>query len=459
MHEEPKVNLASWSRSRFGDGHPLRLPASTYCARRARVLDVMPEDSALLLPSGGERTRNSDVHHRFRPDSDFWYLTGFPEPDAWLLLRKGEKGPHTVLFVPPRDPEKEVWNGLRAGVEGATGEFGADAAHSLVDWEKELGPLLEPVEQLYFAFGRHPEDEPRLWRLLQQLRTGRKAHLGPSSVVDPSLLLAELRIRKEADEIEILRKGALLAKEAHEGAMVSVRPGQREYELEAIVEGTFRRRGAAGWSYPSIVAAGGNACVLHYRDNDALIRASDLVLIDAGCEVDGYAIDVTRTFPAGPGFTPAQRELYEVVLDAQILACEATRPGATIDGIHELTVRRLTQGLVDLGFLSMSVDEAIETKAFRRWYMHRTSHWLGLDVHDVGRYHLRAGGSRPLEPGMVLTVEPGLYVAPSDTEAPERFRGMGIRIEDDVLVTADGHENLTASIAKSVDAIETLRRG
>ncbi len=457
MLDEPSVKVASWSKRRSAEPHALRLPTWAYAARRTKILELMPEGSALLLPTSPERMRNGDVVHRFRPDSDFWYVTGFPEPEAWALLRKVEKGPSYVLFVAPKDAEKEVWTGLRAGLEGAVAEYGAEFAYPIADWEKELSKLLEPVDALYFAFGRHPEREPRLWRLLQKVRTGRKAYLGPTSIVDPALLLAELRLRKEPEELDLLRQGAAVAKEAHEAAMKAVAPGMREYELEAIVEGGFRKRGANGWSYPSIVAAGSNACVLHYHENDGLIGDGDLVLVDAGCEVDGYAIDVTRTYPANGCWSDAQRELYCVVLDAQEQACQAVKPGVSIDGLHELTIRVLTEGLIRLGFFAGPADEAIEKKLFRRWYMHRTSHWLGMDVHDVGRYHIRGGPIRPLEPGMVLTIEPGLYVAPGDEQAPERFRGMGIRIEDDVLVTETGHENLTGQIAKSLADIEGLR--
>ena len=434
-----------------------RIEPQSFLARRRRILDALPHGAALLLPTGAEKTRSADTHYRFRPDSDFYYATGFPEPDAWALLRKGGDGPEYVLFVNPKDPERETWTGIRAGVEGAQAAYGADEAFAIGDLQDKLGPLLEPVDTLYFAFGRHPDAEPMLNALLGRLRGGRKASLGPATLSDAGLLLSELRLRKTPEEVAMHRRGAAITDEAHRLAMTEVRPGAHEYEIQALIEYTFRRRGAWGWAYPSIVGGGANACVLHYIENSAPFRDGDLMLVDAGAEVDGYATDVTRTSPVNGTFTGPQRDLYDVVLEAQLAACEATRTGATIDGIHDISVRILTQGMVDHGLIDGPVDAAIEAETFKRYYMHRTSHWLGLDVHDVGRYQLPSGPARPLEPGMIITVEPGLYIPPGDERAPERYRGIGIRIEDDILVTEDGHENLTGAIPKTIADIEALR--
>ncbi len=434
-----------------------RIAPETFASRRRRILDSLPQGAALLLPTGGELIRSADTHYPFRPDSDFYYTTGFPEPDAWALLRKTSEGPEFVLFVNPKDPERETWTGVRAGVEGATGRYGADEAFSTADLEAKLGPLLEPVENLYFAFGRHDAEEPRLNTLLARLRKGRKAALGPVSLSDPGALLSEMRLRKTPGEIAVHRRGAAITDEAHRLAMTQVRPGMHEYEIQALVEYTFRRRGAWGWAYPSIVGGGNNACVLHYVENAAPLRDGDLMLIDAGAEVDGYATDVTRTSPVNGRFSGAQRELYGVVLEAQTAACEATVAGATIDDIHALAVRILTQGMIDHGLIEGPLDDAIEEKRFSKYYMHKTSHWLGLDVHDVGRYQLPDGPPRPLEPGMIITVEPGIYVPADAEDAPEQYRGIGIRIEDDILVTEDGNENLTAATPKTIADIEALR--
>jgi Xaa-Pro aminopeptidase len=434
----------------------LRLAPETFAARRARILDLIPEGGALLLPTSPERTRSNDTEFPFRPHSDFYYATGFAEPGAWALLKKGAEKPYT-LFVLPKDPKKEVWTGIRAGTEGAKERFGADEAFTTEEWKDNMGKALEGVDQLWFGFGRHPEVEPQLTELLNGLRVGRKGALGPATMHDAGAFLAELRIRKTEQEMTLLREAARLSAEGHRLAMEQVRPGMHEYEIQALLEYTFRRQGAWSWAYATIVGGGANACILHYISNNDVLKDGDLMLIDAGAEVDGYAGDITRTSPVGGKFTGAQRDLYQLVLDTQVACLEAVKPGATLEGLHDDVVRQLTEGMVHLGLLEGSVDEAIEKETYKRFYMHRTSHWLGLDVHDVGRYKLASGDERPLEPGMVFTIEPGLYVAPDDDEAPERFRGIGIRIEDDVLVTQDGYENLTSDVPKTIDGIEALQ--
>lgn len=434
----------------------LRLDSREFSKRRKRILDAMPEGSVLLLPTSPERVRSNDTHHPFRPSSDFYYLCGFPEPEAWAVLRKGLGAPTFSLFVQPKNPEREVWTGIRAGVEGAVRDYGADEAFSTDDLDTKLPELLGSAQKLYFAFGRHPEHEPRINAILGKLRSGRKAEVGPSGIEDSTELLAEFRLLKTAAELKVMREGARITAEAHRLAMEQVRPGMYEYEIEGLLEYTFRRHGAWGWAYPSIVGGGANACILHYVSNNSKLGKKDLMLIDAGAEVDGYATDVTRTSPVSGRFTVPQADLYRAVLQSQVEAIEAVRPGATIEGIHEGVVRSLAGSMIDLGLLEGSVDEVIETNAYKRFYMHRTSHWLGLDVHDVGRYKL-GKEDRPLEPGMVLTIEPGLYVSPDDEAAPKLFRGLGIRIEDDILVTKNGHENLTAAIPKTIEDIEALR--
>jgi len=435
----------------------LCLPAESFSRRRQALFESLPSGAALLLPTASEKLRSGDSHYPFRPDSDFYYATGFPEPSSAALLKKGNDGQSYTLFVLPKDPEREVWTGIRHGTDGAVEAFGADVAFPITELETRLAESLADVDSLYFSYGRHPEIEALLGRVLAKLRTGRSAALGPQSMVDPGTLLGELRLHKTHEELALMREGARITAEAHRRAMTEVRPGMYEYEIEALLHYTFRRHGAWGWAYPSIVGGGANACILHYISNDSRFAEGDMMLIDAGAEVDGYATDVTRTSPVSGRFSPIQRDLYEIVLAAQQEAISAVRPGATIDALHDLCIRSLSRGLLDLGLLSGSLDEVIEEGSYRRYYMHRTSHWLGLDVHDVGRYHSSDGPPRPLEPGMVITVEPGLYISPSDELAPEAYRGIGIRIEDDILVTAAGHENLTVDIPKSVADIEALR--
>jgi Xaa-Pro aminopeptidase len=424
-------------------------------ARRARVLDAMGE-GVMLLPAATEQIRSADTHFPFRQDSDFGYVTGFPEPDAVAVLVAGAEKSFT-LFVRPRDPEQAVWVGPRAGVEGAVEDFEADVAHPLDALEKELAALLGKASQVFLPLGREDALTRRLWTLVrwahaQRPRTGS----GPSVLRDSGDILHELRLTKEPAEIARLRETIAIAAEAHREAMRTVRPGMHEYEIEAMIDGIFRRRGASGPAYPSIVAGGANATILHYTANDRPLAPDELLLIDAGSERAGYCADVTRTFPTGRRYTPPQRDLYDAVLASQLAAIAAARPGATLEAIHSTAVRVLAEALIALELLSGSVDEAVEKETYKRFYMHRTSHWLGRDVHDVGQYRI---GDRPraLEPGMVFTVEPGLYVPAEADDVAAPFRGIGIRIEDDVLVTASGVEVLSAAVPKQVEEIETLR--
>ncbi|MEM6990871.1 MAG: aminopeptidase P N-terminal domain-containing protein [Myxococcota bacterium] len=436
----------------------LRLPAEVYAERRRQLLEALPEGGAMLLPTANEVVRSNTTHFPFRPNSDFYYVTGYPEPEAWALLKRDGTGAGFSMFVLPRDRERETWTGLRHGVQGAKDQFGADEAFKLDDLDRELGRLLEDVDTLYFSFGRHGGKERRLHRILGRVRTGRKPALGPATLCDPTELLAPMRLVKSEAELAVMRRGVEITTEAHIAAMEQVRPGMHEYEIQALLEYTFRKHGAWGWAYPSIVAGGANACILHYVRNDAAFGDGELMLIDAGAEVDCYATDVTRCTPTNGRYSPAQREVYEAVLAVQMRAIESVKPGFSIDDMHEVVLRELTQAMVDLGALEGDLDELVAAKDYEAYYPHRTSHWLGADVHDVGRYRKRDGPPLPFEPGMVLTVEPGLYFPPDATACPERLRGIAVRIEDDVLVTPDGHEVLTREIPKQIADIEALRR-
>jgi Xaa-Pro aminopeptidase len=433
---------------------------TAHAARRARLLELLGPRAALVLSSPPERQRNGDTDYKFRQDSDILYLTGFQEPGATVVLRPGAEKPF-AMFVRPRDPAAETWTGRRAGVEGAVSTFGADAAFPTAELDGKLPELLAGAEEVHFPFGRDPALDALVTRALGRLRVAeRRGRRAPTRLVDARVSVHELRLVKAPDEIAVQRRAAAITAEAHTAAMRAARPGANEGELEALVDYTFRRRGGTGPGYPTIVGAGVNATILHYVENNATLAAGDLLLIDAGCEVDGYTADVTRTCPVGGRFSDAQRRLYEVVFDAQIAAIEAVRPGATIDGIHEQVLVALTRGLVTLGLLpggaAADVPKLVADGAYKPFYMHRTSHWLGMDVHDVGFYSAD-GASRPLVPGMVLTIEPGLYVAAdAPADVPAAYRGLGIRIEDDILVTPTGYDNLTIDTPKSVAELEKL---
>jgi Xaa-Pro aminopeptidase len=435
--------------------HAPRHASPVHAARRARLLELLGPRAALVLTSPPERLRNGDTDYKFRQDSDLLYLTGFAEPGATLVLRPAHPETPFVLFVRPRDPAAETWTGRRAGLEGATRDYGADAAFAAGELDAKLPEILAGAEELHFPFGRDPELDGVISRALARLRTTeRRGRRAPVRLVDARLSVHELRLVKSPDEVAVQRRAAAITAEAHTAAMRAARPGVNEGEIEALIDYTFRRRGGTGPGYPTIVGGGVNGTILHYVENAAPLAAGELLLVDAGCEVDGYTADVTRTFPVGGRFSEAQRRFYEVVLETQLAAIEAVKPGATIDAIHEQVVESLTRGLVTLGLLTGEVPKLIESGAYKPFYMHRTSHWLGMDVHDVGFYS-EDGVARPLTPGMVLTIEPGLYVAPDADVAPE-YRGLGVRIEDDLLVTPTGYDTLTGDTPKSVKEIETL---
>lgn len=431
---------------------------SEYKRRRRRLAAAMTADSVALLPAAKESVRNRDVHYPYRQNSDFQYLTGFPEPDAMAVLAPGRKAGELVFFCRPRDPEKELWDGSRAGIEGALESYGADEAHPIDKLDEVLPELLENRERVYYPAGEDPRLDRHLMSWINVVRAkARSGVRAPTELVSLAALLNEQRLLKSKSELKLMRRAARISAAAHRRVMRVCRPGMWEYQLEAEFLQACGSRGGRFQAYPSIVGSGANACVLHYVDNRHQLNDGDLVLIDAGCELEGYASDITRTFPVNGRFSPPQRELYELVLDAQKAAIAQAIPGNRWNDPHKAAVRTLTLGLVDLGILDggrKAVPKLIKEEKYKPYFMHRTGHWLGMDVHDVGDY--RVGGKwRRLEPGMVLTVEPGLYVAGDRSEVPARYRNIGIRIEDDVAITLEGNEVLSADAPKSVADIES----
>jgi Xaa-Pro aminopeptidase len=426
-----------------------------FAERRHRIREAMGEGALAIFLGARRVTRSNDTDYPFRQDSDFWYLTGFDHPNATALLRT-DGGPEFSLYVEPRDAAAEVWTGLRPGTEGAVRDHAADEAYPNHEFLNHLPDLLGKVERVYHVLGRDARIDATITETIEKLRQrSRQGVSAPHAIVDPRSLVHEMRVLKDPAELDIMRRAAAISAEAHIQTAPMAQPGVYEYELEAALEYAFRRRGARGAAYSTIVGGGSNATVLHYVTNDQKLREESLVLVDAGCEVEGYASDVTRTYPVAGRFTGPGRAIYELVLEAQQRALEQCRPGRTLTDVHQAAVRRIVEGLVDLECLSGDVDQLVADDAHRPFYMHNTSHWLGLDVHDVGAYKT-AGEPRPLEPGMVLTVEPGIYLGEGNEAAAAPFRGIGVRIEDDVVITADGHENLTAAIPKAPEELEAL---
>ncbi|MDR0578508.1 MAG: aminopeptidase P N-terminal domain-containing protein [Candidatus Accumulibacter sp.] len=426
-----------------------------FSTRRRALLDAIGEGVA-IIPTAPERIRNRDSHHPYRFDSYFWYLTGFPEPEAALVL-VGGKLPRALLFCREKNAEREVWDGFRHGPEAARDVFGFDEAYPFDELEQRLPELIAGRAALWYALGHDAGWDAKIIAALNTVRAGARAgKRAPTQIHDPRETLDRLRLVKDAHEIGLMRRAAAIASAGHARAMRACRPGLAEYELEAELSHEFRRRGASGHAFPPIVASGVNTCVLHYANNDRTLADGDLVLIDAGCELDAYAADITRSFPANGRFSGAQRDVYEIVLAAQAEAVAAIRPGASFDACHAAALRVLARGMVDLGLLAGDVDGLIESEAYKPFYMHRTSHWLGLDVHDAGEY--KTGDVwTPLSAGMTLTVEPGLYIRPA-ADVPEHLRGIGIRIEDDALVTADGVEIITHAPRTIGEIEEAMRR-
>ncbi|MDN6180324.1 MAG: Xaa-Pro aminopeptidase [Halomonas subglaciescola] len=434
---------------------PAAITPDAYAKRRAALMAKLPANAAVLIPGASLATRSRDSEYPFRQNSDFYYLTGIVEPDALLVLVPGREAGAAVVFCQDRDPLWEAWTGRRLGAEGVVTDHGLDEAFENAARDAQLGALFAGRERLYV-----PLDDPEALALAEQVYTeteaGRRRGITPvSGFHDVNPLIHAMRLVKTDAEIALMRHAAEISARAHCRAMRASVAGLSEYHLQAEIEHEFVWQGGNGPAYSTIVGGGDNGCVLHYVENCAPLVDGELVLIDAGAEFDLYAGDITRTFPVSGTFSAAQREVYETVLVAQESAVAAIRPGATLNDIHQGVVRDLTTGLIKLGLLEGGVDERIADSGYRRFYLHSTSHWLGLDVHDVGDYRLDADTPRPLEAGMVLTVEPGLYI-PDAEDIPERYRGIGIRIEDDVVVTATGHDVLTADVPKRVVEIEAL---
>lgn len=422
------------------------------------------KDSVAIIPAAREAVRSHDTNYRYRQNSDFFYLTGFEEPDAIAVIAPARDKKFT-LFVRPRDLEQEIWNGYRAGVEGAVADYSADEAFPIDEFDAKLPEILDGPAVLYYAFGHTtPEMDQKIIRQLTQMReTNRKPIEPPRAIVDPTSILHEMRVLKSPEEVEIMQRAADIAAEAHVEAMKSVRPGMMEYEVEAMLEAYFRKHGAAGSSYTSIVGAGGNATVLHYIDNKDQLKDGDLLLVDAGAEYKGYASDITRTFPVNGKFTDAQRDIYDLVLKCQKSCVDMVRPGVRLEDLKTHSVEVLTEGMVELGLLKGDPKKLIEEKKYMQFYMHNLGHYLGIDVHDAGRYYFK-GESRGAEAGMVMTIEPGLYISPDTSRIPEGFNkevpakylGIGVRIEDDVCVTENGARVLTHKVPKEREEIEAL---
>lgn len=430
------------------------IDSKEFARRRRDLMSMMGKKSIAVITAAPERPRSRDTHFPYRQDSDFYYLSAFPEPEAVLVLVPGRKQGEFILFCRERDREREIWDGYRAGPEGACADFGASDAFPIDDIDEILPGLLEGKERVYYAVGKDREFDQHLMGWINDIRArARAGAVPPAEFVDLDHLLHEMRLIKKPAEIKLMRKAGKISAAAHCRAMRAVRPGMMEYELQAELEHEFARSGASFPAYTSIVGGGSNACVLHYITNRDPLKDGDLVLIDAGCEYQHYAADITRTFPVNGTFSAEQKAVYDIVLEAQLAAIEALQVGSAWDKPHQVTVEIITAGLVELGLLKGKVKDLIENNAHTRFYMHRAGHWLGMDVHDVGDYKVD-NHWRMLEPGMVMTVEPGIYISPNDTKVAKKWRGIGIRIEDDVLLTRKGPEVLTTGVPKTVADIE-----
>lgn len=433
------------------------ISADAFAQRRRRLMDEIGDEAVAIIAGPSMKGRSNDTEYAYRPSSDLLYLTGFREPAAVLVLAPGHDAGEVVLFVPDRDKLKELWEGRRAGPEGAVNEYGADVGLGLSELDEKLPDWLEGRKKLYYTLGSRQDFDRRVIEWTQELRHRRgKKSKAPGSIVDLRDLLHRSRLVKGEEELGLLRKACEISSEAHILAMKYCRPGMHEYELQALLEYHYRRSGGEYPAYTTIVGSGDNATILHYTENRDRIESGDVVLIDSGCEFGFYAGDITRSFPANGTFTPAQRDIYQAVLEAQKAAIEFCQPGASYDELKSSVERQLTESLVELGLLKGSIDELMEESKFRDYYPHSIGHSLGIDVHDVGLVRPEDGKYRPLQPGVVLTIEPGIYIPAGDESAPEEMRGVGIRIEDDILVTETGVENLTASCPKTVKEIEAL---
>jgi Xaa-Pro aminopeptidase len=424
--------------------------------RRRQLMQMMGSGSIAILPTAPEAVRNRDVHHPYRPDSDFYYLTGFPEPEAVAVLIPGRPQGEYILFCRERDPNKELWDGPMAGQEGAVEVYGADDAFPIADLDEILPHMLESCERVFYAMGCDHVLDQHMSEWVAQVRSQSRAGIsGPVEFLALDHYLHDMRLYKSRSEISTMRRAAKISAAAHKRLMREVKPGQAEYQLEATFNHECAMRGARQFAYPAIVGGGNNACVLHYIDNNAVLNEGDLVLVDAGCELHCYASDITRTFPVSGRFSDAQRALYQLVLDAQLAAIDKVRPGNHWNAPHDAAVKVLVKGLVKLGLLKGPVSKLIKNESYKKFFPHRTGHWLGLDVHDVGDYKID-GHWRELEPGMVLTIEPGLYIPKGARGVAKKWQGIGIRIEDDVVVTKGDPDVLTRDVPKAVEEIEAL---
>ena len=426
-----------------------------YQKRRQELMNQIGDNDIVIVPTARVQSRNGDVEFTFRPDSDFYYLTGFEEPEAVAVICPARKQGPFVLFCRERDPFHEMWEGRRAGLEGAIEKYGADDAFPIDDMDDILPGLMEEKAKVYTTVGRYSRFDAQLMEWMNRIKQGlRQGKHAPYEFVDLNHILHEQRLIKRKDEIELMRAAGKMSAAGHTRAMQVCKPGMYEYQVQAEMECVFRQNGSPYNAYPSIVAGGNNACILHYRENNHVLHDGDLLLIDAGAEYGCYAADITRTFPINGKFSGEQKALYEIVLAAQNAAFAVSAPGHSWNEPHDAAVKAISEGLIDVGLLKGTLDEVLEKQTFNQFYMHRTGHWIGMDVHDVGDYQIEEKW-RELEPGMAYTVEPGIYVAPADN-VDARWHNIGIRIEDDILITKSGYENLTADVVKEVADIEAL---
>jgi len=430
-----------------------------YAGRRKELMSLMHSNSIAIISSSPEKVRSRDTHYPYKQNVNLSYLCGFPEPESVLVLIPGRDQGEMVLFCRDKDPLRETWDGYREGPEGAVSNFGADDAFPIADIDDILPNLIEGKDRLYYAIGKDPEFDRHLMDWVNHVRNQRgNGALPPGEFVDLDHFINEMRLFKTAGELKIMRKAAEISANAHCRAMKASKPGLFEYQLQAEIEHEFAVNGSAGAAYTSIVGGGKNGCILHYIENRDALKDGDLVLIDAGCEYQNYAADITRTFPVNGKFSDEQAAIYDIVLKAQTDAIAAIGPGIEYNKTNEATVLAITQGLVDLGILHGDVDALIASEAHREFYMHGAGHWLGMDVHDVGDYKIEAQW-RVYEPGMVVTIEPGIYIAPGNPNVDKKWHGIAIRIEDDIVVTKSGNENITAGVPKMRDQIEALMAG
>ena len=435
----------------------MRANIDNFIKRRKTFLSKLPDNSVVVLPNKNYSIRSNDVEYRFRPDNDFYYLTGFEEPGAICVLKRDRRKSSYFLFVEGRDKEKEIWTGKRYGVEGAKSVFKADKGYLLKDFYSELRNLIFSSEYVYYALGKCKELDSKISAIINEARKSNRAGLkAAKAVCDPSNIIHKMRLIKDKYEISCIQKAADISKTAHILAMAYAKSGIYEYELEALIEYKFRESGAYGPAYPSIVGSGENSTVLHYINNSRKIKKQDLILIDAGSEYNYYASDLTRTYPENKKFNSIQRDLYEIVLESQLKSISQIKPGKRFIDSYNIAVRVLVEGLKGLKLLRGSTEDIIKKRKYKKFFMHKLGHWLGLDVHDAGPYVDEKGNSIKLEPGMVMTVEPGLYISSDMDDVPTRFHNVGIRIEDDILITKDGNKVLTKGVPKTISEIEAF---